>query len=187
MTTGRAELRPTAPRTDIDAAALEADIQATARTLFALVDRSHPSLLSQARWQDEMMDWAMADERLKVELFRFVDVFPTLGSGAEIARHLQEYFLQPERRAAAGAAPGDRRHRAALARCARPPSASCAPRCCRSRAASSSAATLARPCPASRRCATAAWALRSTCSARRRSALARPPPTSSATSRSSTT
>ena len=41
-----------------------------------------------------MMDWAMADERLKVELFRFVDVFPTLDGGAEIARHLREYFLQ---------------------------------------------------------------------------------------------
>ena len=94
MATGRAELRPAAPWTDTDAVALEADIQATARALFAAVDRSRPSLLSQARWQSEMMDWAMADERLKVELFRFVDVFPTLGGGAEIARHLREYFLQ---------------------------------------------------------------------------------------------
>ena len=41
------------------------------------------------------MDWAMADERLKVELFRFVDVFPTLRSAAEIDRHLREYFEQP--------------------------------------------------------------------------------------------
>src|SRR5271157_5672786 len=94
MATGRVELRPTAPWTDADAVTLEADIQATARTLFAAVDRTRPSLLSQSRWQGEMMDWAMADERLKVELFRFVDVFPTLGSGAEIARHLHEYFLQ---------------------------------------------------------------------------------------------
>ena len=30
------------------------------------------------------MDWAMRDERLKVELFRFVDVFPTLRSREEI-------------------------------------------------------------------------------------------------------
>ncbi|MGD0996928.1 MAG: L-glutamate gamma-semialdehyde dehydrogenase [Thermoleophilia bacterium] len=94
MATGRAELRPAAFPTDADAVALEADIQATARTLFSLVDRSRPALLSQARWQGEMMDWAMADERLKVELFRFVDVFPTLAGGAEIARHLREYFLQ---------------------------------------------------------------------------------------------
>jgi RHH-type proline utilization regulon transcriptional repressor/proline dehydrogenase/delta 1-pyrroline-5-carboxylate dehydrogenase len=83
------------PRTGAEAARLEADIQETARDLFSRVDRSRPSPLSQARWQDEMMDWAMADERLKVELFRFVDVFPTLTTDAEIARHLQEYFLQP--------------------------------------------------------------------------------------------
>jgi RHH-type proline utilization regulon transcriptional repressor/proline dehydrogenase/delta 1-pyrroline-5-carboxylate dehydrogenase len=59
------------------------------------MDQSKSSLLSQERWQQEMMDWAMADERLKVELFRFVDVFPTLTSRAEIDRHLGEYFDQP--------------------------------------------------------------------------------------------
>ena len=95
MTTDRTERRPAPPQATADTLALEADVQATARSLFALVDRSRASLLSQTRWQDEMMDWAMADERLKVELFRFVDVFPTLGDGAEIARHLREYFLQP--------------------------------------------------------------------------------------------
>jgi RHH-type transcriptional regulator, proline utilization regulon repressor / proline dehydrogenase / delta 1-pyrroline-5-carboxylate dehydrogenase len=74
---------------------LESDVQTIARRLFSLVDDSKPSLLSQDRWQQRIMDWAMADERLKVELFRFVDVFPTLKSGGEIARHLREYFSQP--------------------------------------------------------------------------------------------
>ena len=36
----------------------------------------------------------MADERLKVEMLRFVDVFPTLRSRPEIARHLREYFAR---------------------------------------------------------------------------------------------
>ena len=94
MTNGKVERRP-APSVGSNGVALEADVQATARNLFALVDRSPAPLLSQTRWQNEMMDWAMADERLKVELFRFVDVFPTLGDGAEISRHLREYFLQP--------------------------------------------------------------------------------------------
>ncbi|HJW75522.1 MAG TPA: proline dehydrogenase family protein, partial [Thermoleophilia bacterium] len=74
---------------------LEEKVEATARSLFSLMDRSRSSLLSQERWQQEMMDWAMADERLKVELFRFVDVFPTLTTRAEIDRHLREYFDQP--------------------------------------------------------------------------------------------
>jgi hypothetical protein len=47
MTTGRAELRPTAPWTDTDAVALEADIQATARALFARRRPVTPSLFSQ--------------------------------------------------------------------------------------------------------------------------------------------
>jgi RHH-type proline utilization regulon transcriptional repressor/proline dehydrogenase/delta 1-pyrroline-5-carboxylate dehydrogenase len=51
-----------------------------------------PSILSAERWQGEMMEWAMADELLKVEMLRFVDVFPTLRSRREIGRHLREYF-----------------------------------------------------------------------------------------------
>jgi RHH-type proline utilization regulon transcriptional repressor/proline dehydrogenase/delta 1-pyrroline-5-carboxylate dehydrogenase len=89
MATGETERRG-APGID----GLEADVQATARRLFALVDRGRHAPLSQARLQDDMMAWAMADERLKVELFRFVDVFPTLRDGGEIAAHLREYFLQ---------------------------------------------------------------------------------------------
>jgi RHH-type proline utilization regulon transcriptional repressor/proline dehydrogenase/delta 1-pyrroline-5-carboxylate dehydrogenase len=74
---------------------LERDIQTTARQIFTLIERPKASPFSSAHWQNEMMDWAMEDERLKVELFRFVDVFPTLGSRAEMARHLREYFGQP--------------------------------------------------------------------------------------------
>jgi len=36
----------------------------------------------------------MADERLKVEMLRFVDVFPTLRNRSEIGRHLREYFAR---------------------------------------------------------------------------------------------
>jgi len=77
------------------AATLERDIQATARRIFSLIERPKASPFSSTRWQNEMMDWAMADESLKVELFRFVDVFPTLRSRGEMARHLREYFGQP--------------------------------------------------------------------------------------------
>ena len=36
----------------------------------------------------------MADERLKVEMLRFVDVFPTLRDRSEVNRHLKEYFAR---------------------------------------------------------------------------------------------
>jgi len=72
----------------------EERIQATARQILAGTREDKPSLLSSARWQGEMMEWAMADERLKVEMLRFVDVFPTLRSRREMSRHLREYFVR---------------------------------------------------------------------------------------------
>ena len=89
---------------------LEQKVEATARSLFSLMDQSKSSLLSQERWQQEMMDWAMADERLKVELFRFVDVFPTLTSRAEIDRHLAR-ILRPTRPRSPASAQGRPRRR----------------------------------------------------------------------------
>ena len=68
--------------------------QATARAIFAALAGEKPARLSRERLQGEVMEWAMADERLKVEMLRFVDVFPTLRSRAEIARHLHEYFAR---------------------------------------------------------------------------------------------
>ena len=46
----------------------------------------------QMRWDDKIMDFAMANPGLKVQLFRFIDALPALRSKPEIARHLQEYL-----------------------------------------------------------------------------------------------
>ena len=83
-----------ASHTTADDSALEASTRLTARRLFKLIHEEKASFFSQERWQAELMDWAMGDERLKVEMFRFVDVFPTLKTGGDLARHLREYFLQ---------------------------------------------------------------------------------------------
>ena len=72
----------------------EERIRQTAGAIFAAMAGEKPGRLSRERLQSEMMEWAMADERLKVEMLRFVDVFPTLRSRAEIARHLHEYFAR---------------------------------------------------------------------------------------------
>ena len=70
----------------------ERRIQATAREILAATRAHEPSRISAERWQGEILEWAMADERLKVEMLRFVDVFPTLRTRGEINRHLSEYF-----------------------------------------------------------------------------------------------
>ncbi|MEO1068881.1 MAG: proline dehydrogenase family protein, partial [Cyanobacteria bacterium J06638_6] len=50
----------------------------------------------QMRWDDKIMDFAMANPGLKVQLFRFIDALPALRSKPEIARHLQEYLSADE-------------------------------------------------------------------------------------------
>src|SRR5439155_19147399 len=51
-----------------------------------------PSLFSKKGFYGALMDWAMRDEHFKTQLFRFVDVLPTLTSASDISRHLKEYL-----------------------------------------------------------------------------------------------
>ena len=44
------------------------------------------------------MDWSMADEHVKVELFRFVDVLPMLKTSEQITEHLHEYLSEVKHR-----------------------------------------------------------------------------------------
>ncbi len=46
----------------------------------------------QMRWDDKLLDWAMSNPGLRVQMFRFIDTVPALQSNSEIARHLQEYM-----------------------------------------------------------------------------------------------
>ncbi len=73
--------------------ALEAAIRAKGEQLFALMDQQPPpALFSKKGAYARLMDWSMKDPVFKTQLFRFVDVLPSLNSSAEIVRHLQEYL-----------------------------------------------------------------------------------------------
>jgi RHH-type proline utilization regulon transcriptional repressor/proline dehydrogenase/delta 1-pyrroline-5-carboxylate dehydrogenase len=61
---------------------------------------------------DRMMAWSMQDESLKVQLFRFVDVLPMLGSADSVTEHLSEYLETVERQAADGCSRRPRRRSA---------------------------------------------------------------------------
>src|SRR5580658_8639657 len=73
--------------------AIEASARAVGEGLFRLMD-AHPSpgILSRKGAYARIMEWSMKDPAFKAQLFRFVDVLPSLGSSAEIVRHLQEYL-----------------------------------------------------------------------------------------------
>ena len=77
----------------------EPKTQAIANALL-LATREKKNLFTQMRdqmrWDDKIMDFAMGNPGLKVQLFRFIDALPALRSKPEIARHLQEYLSAEE-------------------------------------------------------------------------------------------
>jgi RHH-type proline utilization regulon transcriptional repressor/proline dehydrogenase/delta 1-pyrroline-5-carboxylate dehydrogenase len=62
------------------------------REVFGRLDRPGPAPFSPSWWDDRLMEWSMADESLKLQLFRFVDVLPLLHTPDAVARHLREYI-----------------------------------------------------------------------------------------------
>src|SRR6516225_968181 len=72
---------------------LEPSVRLWGEKIFSLMDKAEPpSLFTKKGFYGTLMDWAMRDDHFKTQLFRFVDVLPTLTSSSEIARHLQEYL-----------------------------------------------------------------------------------------------
>src|SRR6266571_590720 len=72
---------------------VENSIRDYGEKIFSLMDAAEaPSLFSKKGFYGALMDWAMRDEHFKTQLFRFVDVLPTLNSAGEISRHLKEYL-----------------------------------------------------------------------------------------------
>ncbi|MCF2972175.1 L-glutamate gamma-semialdehyde dehydrogenase [Synechococcus sp. Nb3U1] len=76
--------------------AYETQTQTIAQSLLASVTGEGKSLLSQwrdqLRWEDRLLAWAMENPHLRAQMFRLIDVLPSLKSKAEVARHLQEYL-----------------------------------------------------------------------------------------------
>src|SRR5713226_3024781 len=76
---------------------LEALTRDYGREIFARVGHTGPVPFSLSWWDDRLMNWTMADEAVKLQLFRFIDVLPLLHSPREVNRHLREYFQEAER------------------------------------------------------------------------------------------
>ena len=72
----------------------EKAVQELARSLYRQAAEHKPSIFESQDWLGKMIEWSLNDESLRVALFRFVDVLPSLDSAAEIGRHLGEYFAK---------------------------------------------------------------------------------------------
>lgn len=76
---------------------LEALIRFRGVELWKRIQGQVPGLFNRGYWQGRMLDWAMADPSFKIDLFRFVDVLPVLGSTDQISSHMRQYLLKPGR------------------------------------------------------------------------------------------
>jgi RHH-type proline utilization regulon transcriptional repressor/proline dehydrogenase/delta 1-pyrroline-5-carboxylate dehydrogenase len=74
--------------------AIEARIQSFGRELFAKV-RGKKQKTAGAWWNSKLIEQSLKDEALKVQLFRFTDVLPSLRDSKQVAQHLNEYFNSP--------------------------------------------------------------------------------------------
>ncbi|HEX3619551.1 MAG TPA: L-glutamate gamma-semialdehyde dehydrogenase [Candidatus Udaeobacter sp.] len=72
--------------------ARQSEIERRGSRIFELVDKHPEPLFSKAGFYQRLMALSMRDERFKVQLFRFVDVLPSLRDSREIIEHLNEYF-----------------------------------------------------------------------------------------------
>ncbi len=72
---------------------IEQQTKIIGREIFSRLKTESPSVFHFAWWDEKILDWCMRDETLKVQMFRFIDVLPMLKTGEQVARHLQEYFL----------------------------------------------------------------------------------------------
>ena len=74
-------------RADFESRVLETGLR-----LYRLIEGETPSLFRKNFWTGKVMDWCMRNEAFKVQMFRFIDVFPYLTRPESVARHLREYF-----------------------------------------------------------------------------------------------
>lgn len=77
---------------------VEGATQEIGRDLWDHLERRQPSIFERRWWDDRILATAMADESVKVQMFRFVDVLPMLRNHEDITRHLHEYFEEVRER-----------------------------------------------------------------------------------------
>src|SRR5215467_1514570 len=73
---------------------IQAEIEQLGRQIFDLIDKDSASrsLFGKRDFYGRLMEWSMRDPLFKTQMFRFVDVLPTLRSPDEVVEHLSEYL-----------------------------------------------------------------------------------------------
>lgn len=70
----------------------EENVYNLGKEIFKSVKTTKNSFFDRSFWSSKMMELGMKDEKLKIQLFRFVDVLPMIKTDEQLAKHIQEYF-----------------------------------------------------------------------------------------------
>jgi RHH-type transcriptional regulator, proline utilization regulon repressor / proline dehydrogenase / delta 1-pyrroline-5-carboxylate dehydrogenase len=73
---------------------IERETTKLGRALYQKAAEHKPALFEAQDLLGRMIGWSLDDDSLRVALFRFVDVLPSLESSSAIGRHLEEYFAR---------------------------------------------------------------------------------------------
>lgn len=74
---------------------LENRIRETGLRLYSLMEGESRSVFRKEYWTGKLFEWCMHNEPFKVQMFRFIDVFPYLRTSDSVIRHIREYFSDP--------------------------------------------------------------------------------------------
>ncbi len=86
--------KPALPPEAVSAQAIESVTQDLGKHLLAALRKHGRGGIAESLYA-QMLKLSTSDEKLKVELFRFVDVLPTLKTPEAVMQHLHEYLRQP--------------------------------------------------------------------------------------------
>lgn len=73
---------------------MDEKIRARGEAIFAQLENDPVSIFNKDWWYGQIMEWSMKNEHFKTQMFRFVDVLPSLNSSQDVAKHLKEYFAE---------------------------------------------------------------------------------------------
>lgn len=72
--------------------AVEDATQRLGHELSSHLSRRRSTVFERRWWEERILNWAMTDESVKIQMFRFVDALPMLRTSESVTRHLHEYF-----------------------------------------------------------------------------------------------
>jgi RHH-type transcriptional regulator, proline utilization regulon repressor / proline dehydrogenase / delta 1-pyrroline-5-carboxylate dehydrogenase len=91
-TAGHAGFAPLDSFTPAQRAEIDRETEQIGLQIFASLRDVRPNFWDRRWLDDRLLAWTMRDERVKVELFRFVDALPMLRTSDEVIGHLHEYL-----------------------------------------------------------------------------------------------